>query len=202
MKLWSLVLCGALVLTMTACSSNKPEDVAEAELPYGATLITDSEKGEVPITYDRRFFNEDEITTLSSYFYALESMDEALLDETTLDLYTDFVVDAMYQGLIGFDGLLTQMNGSFAVAENVPYTITEVEITDYFTIEEHANTDLENLYNMLDELDGEENFYSHISGEGKYLTYTIKTESNGESKVFTDQRLFLIQVDGAYTICS
>lgn len=190
-----------LTCVLTGCSE-EAENVAEEDLPYGATMITDSENGEVPITYDRRFFETDEIKTLSSYFYALESKDEELLDATTLDLYTDFVVKAMYQGYAGFDGLLTQMSGTFEVEENVPYTIKDVEITAYYTIENDANTDLENLYNMLGELSGEENYSQRIGAGGKSITYTIITESDGETKTLEDQMLFLIQVDGEYVICS
>lgn len=199
--LYALTAAALLAGMLTGCGENEAESIAEENLPYGATLITDTEKGEVPITYDRRFFDADEIQTLSSYFYALESQNVELLEETTLDLYIDFIVDAMYQGLAGTDGLLTEMNAKFAVEENVPYTIQDVEITAFYTVEDNANTDLENLYNMLQELSGEENYLQRING-GKYLTYTIQTQSDGQTKTFTDQTLFLIQVDGAYVVCS
>lgn len=200
MKHWYVLFAGVMLsCILTGCGEE--ENVAEADLPYGATLISDNENGEVQITYDRRFFEAEEIQTLSSYFYALETKDKALLDETTLDLYTDFVVETLYQGMAGMDGLITQMSGVFAVEENVPYTIVDVEITSYATIEDDANTDLENLYNMLGELSGEENYQDRV-GAGKFITYDIITESDGESKTLMDQNLFLIQVDGVYTICS
>lgn len=199
--LYALTAAALLAGMLTGCGQNETESIAEENLPYGATLITDTEKGEVPITYDRRFFDADEIQTLSSYFYALESQNVELLEETTLDLYIDFIVDAMYQGLAGTDGLLTEMNAKFAVEENVPYTIQDVEITAFYTVEDNANTDLENLYNMLQELSGDENYLQRING-GKYLTYTIQTQSDGQTKTFTDQTLFLIQVDGVYVVCS
>ncbi|MBQ8515672.1 MAG: hypothetical protein IJ496_09775 [Ruminococcus sp.] len=202
MKPWHLMLAGVMLASMLTGCSEEAENVAEEDLPYGATMITSSTENGAPVTYDRRFFDEEEIQTLSSYFYALETQDAELLDETTLDVYTDFVVEALYQGLAGFDGLLTQMSGTFAVEENVPYTIKDVEITAYYTIEEDANTDLENLYNMLSELSGEENYAQRIGAGGKSITYTIITESDGEAKTMKDQMLFLIQVDGQYTVCS
>ena len=199
--LYALTAAALLAGMLTGCGQNETKSIAEENLPYGATLITDTEKGEVPITYDRRFFDADEIQTLSSYFYALESQNVELLEETTLDLYIDFIVDAMYQGLAGTDGLLTEMNAKFAVEENVPYTIQDVEITAFYTVEDNANTDLENLYNMLQELSGDENYLQRING-GKYLTYTIQTQSDDQTKTFMDQTLFLIQVDGVYVVCS
>ncbi|MBQ8688418.1 MAG: hypothetical protein IJ512_07735 [Ruminococcus sp.] len=201
MKTWCVLLTGVMLSCMLTGCGEDAESVAEEDLPYGATMISDNDNGEVQITYDRRFFEAEEIRTLSSYFYALESMDETLLEETTLDLYTDFVVDALYQGMAGMDGLLTQMSGVFAVEEDVPYTIVDVEITAYSTVEDDANTDLENLYNMLGELSGEANYRNRI-GSGKFVTYDIITESDGETKTLTDQNLFLIQVDGEYAVCS
>ncbi|MBQ8725209.1 MAG: hypothetical protein IJY74_06030 [Oscillospiraceae bacterium] len=189
------------VCGLTGCSSSEEENVAEAELPYGATMITDSECGEVPITYDRRFITAEEAAALSGYFYALESKDEELLDKYTPDVYTDFVIEALYQDLLGMDGLVVDMNSKFAAEENVPYEIKEVEIKSFYTEDNAESTDLANLYNMLAELSGEEDFMSRIT-DGQFITYDIRTDTGGTIKSFEDQTLFLIRIDGEYSVCS
>lgn len=204
MKKWHLCLSGVmLAAVLTGCSDNSNEkDYSEADLPYGATMLTDTQSGNVPITYDRRFFSQEEIKTLSDYFYSLETKDEKLLDDTTLDLYTDFVVSSLYQDLLGMDGLVVDMSSTFAAEDDVPYTIEDVEIKSYYTTDDEESSDLANLYNMLKELSGEENYISQHISDGKYITYDIRTNTDGTVKTFEDQMLFLIKVDGVYAVCS
>lgn len=197
-------LCAAavmLVCGLTGCSGSDGENIAEADLPYGATMITDSQCGEVPITYDRRFITAEEAEALSGYFYSVETKDEELFEKYTLDIYTDFVVEALYQNFIGKDGLIADINNGFAAEENVSYEIKEVEITSFYTNDDEESADLANLYNMLDELSGEEDFMSRIT-DGKFISYDIRTDTDGTIKYFQDQVLFLIQVDGEYVVCS
>lgn len=203
MKKTHLCLAGLMLAAVfTGCSDSGEKSYSEAELPYGATMLTDTESGNVPITYDRRFISADEAKVLSDYFYSLQTKDEQLLDDTTLDLYTDFVVDSLYQGILGMDGLVADMSSKFAAEEDVPYTIEEVEIKSFYTTDDEESSDLANLYNMLSELSGEENYISTHISDGKYITYTIRTDTNGTTKFFKDQMLFLIKVDGAYVVCS
>lgn len=203
MKKWHLCLAGVMLAAVLAgCSDSNEKDYSEADLPYGATMLTDTQSGNVPITYDRRFFSQEEIKTLSDYFYSLETKDEKLLDDTTLDLYTDFVVSSLYQDLLGMDGLVIDMSSKFAAEDDVPYTIEEVEIKSYYTTDDEESLDLNNLYNMLKELSGDENYISQHISDGKYITYDIRTNTDGIIKIFEDQMLFLINVDGAYAVCS
>lgn len=202
MKPWYLCIAAVmLVCGLTGCGGSEEKNVAEADLPYGATMITDSQCGEVPVTYDRRFITVEEAAALSGYFYAVETKDEELFDKYTLDIYTDFVVEALYQNFIGMDGLIADINNGFAAEENVAYDIREVEIKSFYTNDDEESTDLANLYNMLSELSGEENFMSRIT-DGKFITYDIRTDTNGTIKFFEDQVLFLIQIDGEYVVCS
>lgn len=203
MKIRFMCLAGVmLALTLTGCSESKGKEYAEAELPYGATMLTDTESGNVPVTYDRRFITADEAKVLSDYFYALQTKDEKLLDDTTLDLYTDFVTASLYQDMIGLDGLVIDMSDNFAATEGADYVIEEVEIKSYYTSDDQESSDLANLYNMLSELSGEDNYISEHIQDGKYINYTIRTNTDGTVKIFEDQRLFLIKADGEYTICS
>ncbi len=202
LKPWYLCTAGVMLICgLSGCSDKEEQNISEADLPYGATMLTDSECGEVPITYDRRFISSEEAAALSGYFYALETKDGELLDKYTLDLYTDFVIQSIYQDMLGIDGLVVDMSDTFAAEENVPYEIKEVEIKSFYTNEDEESTDLANLYNMLSELSGEENYTSRIT-DGKFITYDIRTDTDGTIKAFQDQTLFLIQVDGEYVVCS
>lgn len=202
MKKWYLLIAAAMLCTALAgCGEKEGEDVAEADLPYGATMLTDTESGEVPITYDRRFISQDEAVALSGFFTALETRDEELLEEYTLDLYTDFVLEAIYQDILGMDALVADMSSNFSADGKSAYEIKEVEIDSFYTNDDEESTDLANLYNMLSELSEEENYISRIT-DGKFITYTIRTDTDGEISTFTDQNLFLIQVDGKYVVCS
>lgn len=203
MKIRSIIIAGVmLALTLTGCSENSGKDYSEADLPYGATMLTDTESGNVPITYDRRFISTDEAKVLSDYFYALQTKDDKLLDDTTLDLYTDFVTKSMYQDMIGLDGLVVDMSNNYAAEEDKDYVIEEVEIKSFYTSDDQESSDLANLYNMLSELSGDESYISQHVQDGKYINFTIRTNTDGTVKNFEDKNLFLIKVDGEYTICS
>lgn len=203
-KLYLFIAGTMLAATLTTgCSDKQKEkDYSEADLPYGATMLTDTESGNVPITYDRRFITTDEAKVLSDYFYALQTKDAQLLDDTTLDIYTDFVTASMYQDILGLDGLVVDMSEKFTAKENTPYTIKEVEIKSFYTTDDEESSDLANLYNMLSELSGDETYASKHISDGKYITYNIRTDTDGEIKLFENQALFLIKCDGEYTICS
>ena len=94
------------------------------DLPFGAVL-RDLNTTEIPVEYDSRYFTEEAMTVLSNYFYAIQTVDTALYQEVTLDFYDDYVVQQMFQGLVGLDGLLTQLKSSYTPQQSATGTSTE-----------------------------------------------------------------------------
>lgn len=193
-------LCG-----FTACgekSSQEEASIAMEDLPYGATMVT-NETLPVLVEYDKRYFEEAEYTAISNYFYAIQTKDETLYDENTLDLYMDYIVTEMYQGLVGLDGLLTQQHDTYAQqAGGTEFTFTKVAITEVQQDTDTVHGDLDNLCLMLDALSGEEGYSDAHVSEGKFLKLEITTAADATTTVLEEQYLFVICVDGQYQICS
>ena len=202
-----LALC-----SLTACGSKKEKgNVSMEDLPFGAVL-RDLNTTEIPVEYDSRYFTEEAMTVLSNYFYAIQTEDTALYQEVTLDFYDDYVMQQMFQGLVGLDGLLTQLKSSYTSQQSATGTSTEntdadVTFTQINVVECEQSTDsvhsnLDNLYPMLNELSGEEDYCTQHVSDAKFLNLSLSLKSGDHTTTLSDQYVFLLCVDGKYVICS
>lgn len=205
-----MVLC-----CLTACGEKQEqpeESVAMEDLPFGATLqLLDT--AAVPIEYDSRYFTQEEMTVLSNYFYAIQTEDTALYEEVTLDFYTDYVTQQMFQGLVGVDGLLTKIKFSYTpqtseasteqeTTTNADVTFTKIIIAECERSTDNVHSNLDNLYPMLDALSGEENYCTEHVSDAKFLNLSLSLASGDATTTLSDQCVFLLCVDGRYVICS
>lgn len=198
---------------LTACSekqNKKEESVAMEDLPFGATLRS-LDTVEVPVEYDSRYFTEEAMTALSNYFYAIQTEDVTLYQEVTLDFYTDYVVQQMFQGLIGVDGLLTKLKFSYTpqtsttstdTDTSADVTFTKITITECEQSTDAIHGNLDNLYPMLNTLSGEENYCTEHISDAKFLNLSLSLASGDATTTLSDQYVFLLCVDGRYVICS
>lgn len=206
----------AILMTLcclTACGEKQEQaegSVAMEDLPFGATLqLLDT--AAIPIEYDSRYFTEEEMTVLSNYFYAIQTEDIALYETVTLDFYTDYVVQQMFQGLVGVDGLLTkikfsytpQSSGTSAETEtDADVTFTKIIITECEQSTDSIHNNLDNLFPMLNELSGEENYCTEHISDAKFLNLSLSLASGDATTTLSDQYVFLLCVDGQYVICA
>jgi hypothetical protein len=56
----------------TGCMSAGPT-IAEEDLPYGATMRETKTTFALPVSYDRRFLNDAQVTVLTDYFSAVQA---------------------------------------------------------------------------------------------------------------------------------
>ena len=129
-----------------------------------------------------------------------------------LDFYDDYVMQQMFQGLVGLDGLLTQLKSSYTPQQSATGTSTEnadadVTFTQINVVECEQSTDsvhsnLDNLYPMLNELSGEEDYCTQHVSDAKFLNLSLSLKSGDNTTTLSDQYVFLLCVDGKYVICS
>lgn len=200
---------------LTACGekqNKKEERVAMEDLPFGATL-QELDTTPVPVEYDSRYFTEEAMTALSNYFYAIQTEDAALYQEVTLDFYTDYVVQQMFQGLVGVDGLLTKLKFSYTpqasgtstdadASANADVTFTKISIAECEQSTDEVHNNLDNLYPMLNTLNGDENYCTEHISDAKFLNLSLSLASGDATTTLSDQYVFLLCVDGQYVICS
>lgn len=207
----------AILMTLcclTACGEKQTQaeesGAAMEDLPFGATLqLLDT--AAIPIEYDFRYFTEEEMTVLSNYFYAIQTVDTALYETVTLDFYTDYVVQQMFQGLVGVDGLLTKIKFSYTpqssetsgeTETSADVTFTKIIITECEQSTDSIHNNLDNLFPMLNELSGEENYCTEHISDAKFLNLSLSLASGDATTTLSDQYVFLLCVDGQYVICA
>ena len=75
-----------LVPCLTACKKEPttPEEfeMGEADLPYGATMKSNKTSYAVPVTYDRRFVTEEQISTVADFYGAIQNQDAELYQKS------------------------------------------------------------------------------------------------------------------------
>ena len=73
---------------LTGCGGNGVT-IAEEDMPYGATMREAKTTYALPVTYDRRFLNEEQLTAVTDYLSAIITKDAALYETYTLGFYND-----------------------------------------------------------------------------------------------------------------
>lgn len=100
MKLIFKITAFAMIaMLLTGCSGqNKQEinNITEDELPYGATMRENKTSYAVPITYDRRFVEEEQVAAVANYFSAIQNQDVDLYLENALPIYTEYQINYVY----------------------------------------------------------------------------------------------------------
>jgi hypothetical protein len=168
----------------------------EDELPYGATMRTDKTSYSLPVTYDRRFLNEAQVTAVTDYLAGVQNCDTELYLASTLQFYVDYQFNEVYEGSYdSMDAFVAALNSS--IAENTADDFTFSMITiDEFTTEQNVS----GLATMLELLDNiNEGFSDTVENCWSLEVEWVLSYNGGEDTLaVSDQRLFLVEVDGAY----
>jgi hypothetical protein len=181
----------------TACgSTSSTQNMDEDELPYGATMRTDKTSYSLPVTYDRRFLNEAQVTAVTDYLAGVQNCDTELYLASTLQFYVDYQFNEVYEGSYdSMDAFVAALNSS--IAENTADDFTFSMITiDEFTTEQNVS----GLATMLELLDNiNEGFSDTVENCWSLEVEWVLSYNGGEDTLaVSDQRLFLVEVDGAY----
>ena len=179
---------------LTGCGGNGVT-IAEEDMPYGATMREAKTTYALPVTYDRRFLNEEQLTAVTDYLSAIITKDAALYETYTLGFYNDYQLD-MYsedyentQDLV--DGIYDGIVGS--LGENVSFNmITIEEFTD-----ERVASGLDTILEILETIDEENEFVSTVDNCWALEMQWI-VNYDGGSAILESQKLFLLEIDGKY----
>lgn len=206
-RLVSIMICFVMLLvSFTGCENKKESqsvsqpEVKMEDLPYGATMQTDETNYPFTISYDKRFFEPEEIKAITDYFYSIETKDEEVYKNRTVSSYMDYIVEQMYQNLIGIDGIMVQQNDEYNKAAGGEFTIAEVEISEYDDKTEEGS-DLYNLYEMLNALNNDEKYTDEHIANSKYFKYNITLQGPERKATQSDRTMFIVCEDGTYKVC-
>ncbi|MDE6656989.1 MAG: hypothetical protein K2J88_00195 [Oscillospiraceae bacterium] len=83
-------------MLFTGCSQKQDVNMTEDELPYGSTMRENKTSFAVPMTYDRRFVEEEQVIAVANYFASIQNQDVDLYLENALPVYTEYQVNQVY----------------------------------------------------------------------------------------------------------
>ncbi|MDE5792605.1 MAG: hypothetical protein K2H66_03670 [Oscillospiraceae bacterium] len=83
-------------MLFTGCSQKQDVNMTEDELPYGSTMRENKTSFSVPMTYDRRFVEEEQVIAVANYFASIQNQDVDLYLENALPVYTEYQVNQVY----------------------------------------------------------------------------------------------------------
>ena len=195
------LLCLLLAcLMLTGCASQKQKtSYTEEELPYGATMKSDKNSYTVPMTWDRRFLEPEQISAVADYLGAIEQNNPELYASVALPLYTDYQVQEVYdyqnvEELVRalHEGLLGQLADDFQMD-----MILVNEISD-----DRNSGGLQAILKLLDGISEGTPFSETIQNAWSLNLEWEFSYNNGEGSGRTEnQYLYLFQIDDKYYCC-
>ncbi len=193
--LLSVLVLGASVLT--GCGSNGPS-IKEEELPYGATMREAKNDFSLPITYDRRFMNEEQAAVLTDYLYAMQTCDGDLYKKNTLDFYADYQLNEIYAGQYeDLDAMMTALHDSVAEATAEDFTYVMITV-DNFT-QERSVSGLGTMLEVLTNISGNENFTDTVTDcWAVEMQWLLVYDGGASSVVINEQYVYMFEIGGRY----
>ncbi len=197
-KILTLILCSVISLVIfSGCGEDKKSNVIPMEqLEYGATMrqLLDTE---IEICFDGRFFTDEEMKAISSYYYSIQTKDKELFMSTQSAPYVEYVEKNTGASV---DSFITSIyEGSVAsLGEGFEYVYIEAtacgDRTDDLEIDE-----ITNLMNEIYKESGKSETFEKTVTSAKYAMLDFTAENNGEQFTLTDQRAYIFTcTDGIY----
>jgi hypothetical protein len=194
------LLCAVPVMTACGNGSKERPTISEEDMPYGATMREDSKSFAIPMTYDRRFLEQDEIAKAADMFAAIQNSDAALYQASTFPFYTKYQQEQVYK-LDSADALVSHVHSMIAEKSAEDFQYNMVLITGIAT-----NTQAGTLSSVVDMLeaayDGDGAFLDTV--EKSYdmtVEWNLKYNNGADSSVITDQHIFLFKTaDGWFAV--
>ncbi len=187
-------------LMLTGCNAAKQQvNYTEEELPYGSTMKSDKNSYSVPMTWDRRFIDDEQIKTVSDYIAAIQNNDPELYESVALPLYTEYQVQKVYgyqntAELVSalHEGLLGQLADDFKF---------DMVLVDEFSLDRNAGG-MQAMLKLLDDISEDGKFSDTIQGA---WTLTLEWEfsynnEEGHGRA-ENQYLYLFRKDDKYYCC-
>lgn len=190
-------LCGAAMLLLAGCGEKEPDFSKESELPYGATMRSDQEGYSVPMTWDRRFVETEQVAAVADFMAALQSQDAAGYKRITPAGYADYQME-VYE-LTDTDALMERLHSVFAAASGDDYQYTMVLINGMNG--DKGSTGLSNALALMEGIyQGEESFAVGVQGAWDFTVELDMSYDNGSSyAVLDEQHVYVFRTaDGCY----
>lgn len=194
----------ALALTamlFTGCGQKQQEiNMTEEELPYGATMRENRTGFAVPMTYDRRFVEEEQVTAVANYLSAIQNQDTELYLASALPVYTDYQINEVYS-YQNADELVTALHEGIASQTGEDFSFQMVLINEFARDRNFGG--LEAMMDLLDNIsDSDAKFSEQIQGAWALeLEWNLTYDKQASFGNVESQWIYLFRLDDTYYCC-
>ena len=193
------LLCAVPVMTGCGANAKRNQNIAEEDMPYGATMRENKTAFAVPVGYDRRFLEEEQVSKVTDLFAAIQNQDAELYARTTFPFYMSYQKEQVY-ALDSEEALLEKLHSIIETGTAEDFYFTMVNISDLA-----ANPDageLHEVIEMLDKADGEGNFKDTVQKSYDLtVEWSVRYNKDTEYKMASDQHVYLFQTaDGWFAL--
>lgn len=199
MKRLAFLLSACLLLT--GCTTQKEQmNYTEEELPYGATMKSDKNSYAVPMTWDRRFLDENQISAVADYLGAIQNADGELYDSVALPLYTNYQINEVYDGYENTQELVNALHEGLVgiLADDFAFDMVLVNALS----DDRSSGGLEAMMKLLDGISENGKFSDTIQNAWSLELEWEFSYNNGEGNGRTEnQYVYLFQIEDQYYCC-
>ena len=195
-RIAALLLAAACAAPVLTGCQKEPDFTKESELPYGATMREDKTSFAVPMTYDRRFLDEEQVAAAAQLMAAIQNADADLYRETTFDFYADYQAGTVYR-LDSVQDLMDSLHASVAANSGEDFTFNMVLINGIAS--RQTSSYLSDAFDILDQLRPDEKLSESIEDAWDLTVEWDLAYDGGKSYTVVDeQHIFLFRYDGRY----
>lgn len=199
-----LFLQAAFVLSvflLTGCAGGRQDvNMTEDELPYGATMRENKTGFAAPMTYDRRFVNEEQVAVVADYFAAIQNQDAELYLASALPLYTEYQIDEVYSYQDAGE-LVASLHQGIAGQTGEDFEFNMILINEF--VQDTSFGGLEAMLDLLDHVsDSDQKFSDQMQGAWALeLEWNLLYNNQSSSGTVDSQWVYLFQIDDQYYCC-
>ncbi|MBP0973359.1 MAG: hypothetical protein J5851_05565 [Oscillospiraceae bacterium] len=189
--LLTAVIC---MISLSACGKKHGMTYTEEELPYGATMRQNKTSYPVPITYDRRFLNEEQVEVVAGLLGGIQNADAELYTKSTLDFYSDYQLKVYEQD--SKENMVQMFHDNLAKQTGDDFTFTMTLVTDL--AQDRNNSDIASMLTLLDGINEDSGKFSDTVEEVYELIMEWDVTYTGGYKVLEDEHVYLLKTADGY----
>ena len=182
------------MISLSACGQKHGMTYTEEELPYGGTMRQNKTSYAVPITYDRRFLNEEQVEVVAGLLGGIQNADAELYTKSTLGFYSDYQLK-VYESE-SKEAMVQMFHDNLAKETGEDFSFTMTLITDL--AQDRNNSDIASMLTLLDGINEDSGKFSDTVEEVYKLTMEWDVTYTGGYKVMEDEHVYLLKTADGY----
>lgn len=193
----AVLLCIAMSPIIFCACNDDNENVAMENLPYGSTM-RELKDTKIPICFDGRYFTDDEMKTVSDYFYSIQTQDADLFSKTQNSDYITFIEKNSGQKYEDFLKELAESD-SASLGQNFEYSYIEaVNCGDKG--DDMGIGEIIDLMNDIYEEAGKEKSFEDSLTDEKFVALNITAQSEGQVYTLSDKIVYIFTCENGIYI--